>query len=130
MRTTTATVEVEAKAGKDWPAGKFVATVNVPENEDDFKKISGGVSSFDFAVSQYTKKAENAATQAFKNQKGADIDVRIQKAQQAASNYTLNSRGEGVRSLANAAEGMLANISDPATRAAMEALIAKAKGND
>lgn len=130
MRSSNVTIEVDAKEGKDWPAGKFTAVVNIPENEEDFKKISGGVSSFDFAVSQYSKKAENAGAQAFKNQKGKDLATRVQKAQEAVSNYALNSRGEGVRTLANAAESMLANITDPATRAAMEALILKAKGGE
>lgn len=129
MNTVPVSIEVSAGSDKNksWPAGKFNVDVRKPTNEQEFKEVSGGVSSFDFAVSQYEKKATNAATSAFKNQKDAAVDVRISKATEAASNYTLGSRGEGVRTLANAAEAYLASISDPAARAAMEALIAKAK---
>jgi len=125
---------VEIKDGKDsnksWPAGKFNVSIRKPENEDDFKQVSGGVSSFDFAVSQYLRKAEASATAAFKNQKDAAVDVRISKAQESAANYTLGSRGEGVRTLANSAAAYLDKITDPAARAAMEALISKAQGGN
>lgn len=129
MQKETVSIEVAAKEGKDWPAAKFTATVNVPQTEEEFLKISNGVSSFDFAVSQYRTKAENAGTQAYKNQKEGDADTRIGKARQAVENFTLNSRGEGIRSAAKEAEARLDSISDPATRAAVEALIRKAKGD-
>lgn len=132
MQKISSTIEIKAGADKNksWPAGKFVVSIRKPENEEDFKQVSGGLSSFDFAVSQYTKKAEASATAAFKNQKDAELDVRISKGQEASDNYTLGSRGEGVRTLASAAESYLASITDPAALAAFNALIAKAKGNE
>lgn len=130
MRKETAVVEVEVKAGKDWPAAKFNVTVNVPETEEEFTKVSNGISSFDFATTQYTAKAVSAATQAYKNQKEGDAEARIAKAVQAAANYALNSRGEGIRSAAKVAEARLDSIADPETRAAVEALIRKAQGKD
>lgn len=129
MRQTNVSVEVAAKEGKPWPAAKFSATINVPTDEAEFVKLSNGVSSFDFAVAQYEKKAENAVAAAYKNQKEGDADTRIAKARSAAENFTLNSRGEGIRTAAKTAEAYLSTITDPAALAAVQALIAKAKGD-
>ena len=131
------TIAVEQKAGKskdgkkDWPAGKFSLTINVPETEDDFRKLSNGMSSFDFAREQYAAKAEQAGRNAFKNASG-EVDVRINKAQEAASGYELNSRGEGITTVAREAsqyEAELAKLS-PEARAAFEALVRKANKQD
>lgn len=129
MRQQNITLEISKTEGKDWDAAKYQVTVNVPETEAEFVKASNGVSSLDFAIAQFVKKAENAAVAAYKNQKEADTATRIQKSQDTASNFTLNSRGEGIRTAAKAAESYLDSITDPTARAAMEALIAKAKGD-
>lgn len=132
MRSVTLNIEVPAatKPSQTWgAANKFTATLNVPENEAEFQKLSNGVSSFDFAVAQFEKKGENATLAAYKNQKEGDADTRIAKARTAAENFTLNSRGEGIRTAAKTAEAYLDGITDPAAREAMAALIAKAKGD-
>lgn len=131
------TITVTQKAGKSadgkktWPAAKFDLTLNVPENEQDFQSISNGMSSFDFAREQYIAKAEQAGRNAFKNATGEDA-VRISKAQEASKGYTLNSRGEGITTVAREAaqyESELAKMA-PEARAAFEALLRKASKSD